>query len=272
MADQYRSLLKEGHRELTSLYADTKTPVQFRQDWQQPVFARRSLGNDVQVTAWQLAEYFLLSWTDWEGLLGRYLRYFGQTWSDVPASWRQLKDQCRALSSQVAVDGKLSQLLARSWMELPPEDIQARQARERLADRVAHELIVNHRRQELLGLLADQPDPEQQERSSAAPSEQPWRVCQEIVARHDDTLGTRWREASWHNKVEMGNQLKCYQRMSLLATWLSNGSQDGSDRRTSALVTILHKEIPMLNWIDTVMNADFRRAKVPLISLFRDVV
>ena len=133
MADQYRSLLKEGHRELSSLYADTKAPVQFRQDWHQAVFARRSLGDDVQVTAWQLAEYFLLSWTDWEGLLGRYLRYFGQTWSDVPASWRQLKDQCKALCSQLAVDGKLSHLLARFWAELPRGDAKARQARALIA-------------------------------------------------------------------------------------------------------------------------------------------
>ncbi len=225
MADQYRSLLKEGHRELTSLYADTKTPVQFRQDWQQAVFARRFLGDDVQVTAWQLTEYYLQSWTDWEGLLGRYMRYFGQTWSDVPASWRQFKDQCKAFSSQLAGDGQLSQLLARSWAELLQRDGKARQAPAKVADRVAHELIVNHRRRELLGLLAGQRQAERQQPSLSAPPQQPWRECQDVLKRDSALLSAHWREADRHAQAEIRRQLNCYRRISLRASWLSNGSE-----------------------------------------------
>jgi hypothetical protein len=67
------------------------------------VFARQTLGDEVQIELWYLAEHLLLAWHDWHGLSERFPRYFGEPTQPFPAVWRRLDADCTVLADQLLI-------------------------------------------------------------------------------------------------------------------------------------------------------------------------
>jgi hypothetical protein len=245
VSDRFYTRLKEGHQELDALYQDTYAPVTFRQDWRGVIFARRSLG-EAQVHAWRLGEYFLLAWSDWHGLLTRYLRYFGRAPAGLPKTWQRLSSQCESLSAQMAQDAKLGHLVSGAWHGPV-------QQREASAETVAHRMVVQHRRLVLLSLLESSGN-QAEERMARQAGVSAWEEGRESARQFDDALDVAYRELSGRAQAEVLWQLRHYRRVNLLASWLLPPGLTDPARPASALLRVLNSEKPMMDWIDQVVG------------------
>ncbi len=212
---------------------------------------RRSLGDGVRVHAWSLAEYFLLAWEDWHGLLGRYLRYFGRATEELPARWQGLAAQCEDLGARMFHDPALSEVIAGAWKVLltdarsPGQNGQAASL-----ETICQEIVLNHRR---LALLLDRPQSGERvldEPMPARPGGDGWSRCLEVIRRLNSTLLGGWRELSRPDREEGIWQFRHYRRANLLASWLLAGGPFDGERSLSPLLQILSSETPMVSWID----------------------
>ena len=71
MAD-HRHELKSRYDSLPRLYDDLSGTALARRGWRDEVIARRTLGSDERIEHGFLAEHFLVTWSNWRGLLDRY--------------------------------------------------------------------------------------------------------------------------------------------------------------------------------------------------------
>jgi hypothetical protein len=254
MVDTFHASLKDGYRELNALYEDVNWPVVFRQDWELGVIARRFLGPEVRVHAWRLAEYYLLAWTDWGGTVQRYLRYFGHSWEDLPNSWHSLRSRCEALTIRMFDDAALGQLISSSWRG--PDSLAPPEWSNRTAgpDAVAQEIVVNHRRLCLITGQAMTTTKAGVVLSQSQMARHPWDDAMQFASRNNGVLVRSWTDLPDRDRSEVFSQLRHYQRIHLLASWLLDGESLDKGHPTTALLKILHKELSMPSWIDQVLE------------------
>src|SRR5215470_3515421 len=112
----YRRELKSRYSSLSRLYEDLRGTAFARMDWDAEVLARRTLGSDDRIEHWFLAEHFLVTWSNWRGLLDRFCRYFGQPVESFPKTWSQLIVKCEVLVFQLAQERELDGIIAFSWV------------------------------------------------------------------------------------------------------------------------------------------------------------
>jgi hypothetical protein len=144
-----RSELRSRHAALRRLYDDIKSSSFARLNWDTEVRARRTLGTDDTIEHWFLAEHFLISWSNWRGLLDRFGRYFGQSDESFPKTWYRFVVDCDVLVFDLARQKELDGLLAESWTNL---DFDATRPNKRSFDDVTviyTQLATSHERAEL---------------------------------------------------------------------------------------------------------------------------
>src|SRR6185312_13725860 len=149
MVSNHWKRLQRSYREVNALFDDLKPPVFARQDWNGSVYARRSLGNEVQVEVWYLAEYFLLAWHDWREMCERYLQYFGQSEEKLPRTWNNLMRVSEDLARRIIRNEALDEIIAGAWI-VPPITSRLMGTESRLAGEFFHEVVSNHRRLSLI--------------------------------------------------------------------------------------------------------------------------
>lgn len=239
MSEAWRTL-QQSYREVGRLYADLQPPVFARQDWDGSVYARKSLGDDVQVEIAYLAEHFLLAWNDWWGLRERYLRYFGQPADILPQTWRTLGARCQTLAYQIGRDSRLDQRISHGWQAAM--SVTRLAGREELSARsVFHDLVMNHRRLMVVVVL-EPPLDDLGEQAKGTPRgkgwyESPglaWRMNQELIREWDELPSPVRDDALWF--------LRNYQRANLAFSWLREDAAHRDRVMPSAFVHALTSE------------------------------
>jgi hypothetical protein len=112
-----RSELRSRNAALRRLYADLSGTAFARIPWTNNVLARQTLGSDERIEHWFLAEHFLITWNNWQGLFERFCRYFGQPPDSFPRAWTDFTAKCDVLVFSLARDEKLDQAIAKSWVD-----------------------------------------------------------------------------------------------------------------------------------------------------------
>src|SRR3954447_14365376 len=79
--------LKARYRGLRSLHQDIHELNFVGKPWEEQVAARRTLGDRDKIEYGFLAEHFLLSWSNWTGLVDRYSRFFGRPVEELGKGW-----------------------------------------------------------------------------------------------------------------------------------------------------------------------------------------
>src|SRR5271166_5709435 len=111
MSDVMRTL-RDGARQVQKLQKDLHPATLSRRDWKDNVFARQTLGEEIEIELWYLAEHFLLAWHDWHGLSERFPRYFGEPEQPFPATWRRLDADCIVLADQLLRNKQLDDVVS----------------------------------------------------------------------------------------------------------------------------------------------------------------
>lgn len=137
--------LQRSYREVSTLYADLYDPVFSQRDWKSNVFARRTLGDGIEVELSYLAEHFLLAWHDWWSMCQRYLRYFGQSEDRLPATWWKLSKKSKSLTYRVSSDPNLAFMIAKNWAPESDTRLAMKQTHSDVHS-MCHQLILGHRR------------------------------------------------------------------------------------------------------------------------------
>jgi hypothetical protein len=234
--------LKQSYAEVRKLHSDVYPAVFARQEWTGTVYARRTLGNDAQVTAWYLAEHFLLAWSDWSGLCRRYLHYFGQPEDGFPRAWWNLDGNCRTLADQLLRDPALDELVSQSWLHGPlasrllgHDGYSSRQ--------VCHAIVDQHRRFMLLTAVASPRPVAPSEFDQSVPESPVWPRASDAVLRLNFHLIVEWEELPKEVRDAAGWHLRQYQRANLLASWLTAEVLPNEERFHSTLADLEIKRL-----------------------------
>ena len=200
MSDVYFRLRKQTAR-LQGFLADLSDAQHPGTNWDEVINSTKTLGENVPVARWTLAEHFLTEWKSWSALLGRYLSYFGQPWEKIPESWKKLKSKCVALEQRLRTDESLGSLVAKSWRSEPgPTDVEAD------VRSLFHAVIASHERLMLL--------------NTGNETATDWSDCDAVAKESDHRLrehvdrarGDVRRQALWH--------LRQYRHANLDVSWL----------------------------------------------------
>jgi hypothetical protein len=244
MPDIFRQL-REEYGELQQLFEDVYAPAFAKQDWKGYVFARRSLGDGVQVELWYLAEHFLLAWNDWYGTRVRYLRYFGQPAERVPKAWEKFHTRCKGLAEQMLQDHTLDELLHRSWVVGPAMPALLESEKAAAPRDVYHLLVTNHRRVDLLLRASAWVDDTVERVEKSSPHRPIWPRCMDEAVQLNERSMQVWSELSRKVKEVCLWHLRQYSRANLLVSWLVAASHLDTVRPVSALLQVLHQEPTM---------------------------
>lgn len=240
MSEAWRTL-QQSYREVDKLFADLQPPVFARQDWKGSVYARRSLGNEVQVEVWYLAEHFLLAWNDWWGLCERYLRYFGQPDEKLPRRWRTLEARCRSLADRIVRDSLLDQIVSHNWI-VPTAMTRLVRKDEDSPRSLFHALVMSHRRLTLVLLLESHPERSEDVVSKVMPEGPILPEASGIARRLNQGLIHQWQELSSTLREDTLWYLRNYQRANLAVSWLMEETTQGIDDTRSAFLNAVTSE------------------------------
>jgi hypothetical protein len=216
--------LRDGARQVQKLQKDLHPPTLARRDWKGNVFARQTLGDDVEVELWYLAEHFVLSWHDWHGLRERFPRYFGESEEPLPATWGRLDANCAVLADRLLRDKELDDLVSTYWLTTGAIGGERRQKVP--STRELYQTVVqNHRRWSLMQQAeAGRLGPRAETVEEVAPKGEVWPQCRKLVRRlNEDTLS-----ACNHLMEVLGQDLcthlRHYRHANLLVSWLADDS------------------------------------------------
>jgi hypothetical protein len=240
MSEVWRALQK-SYREVDKLFADLQQPVFARQDWKGSVYARRSLGNHVQVEISYLAEHFLLAWNDWWGLCERYLRYFGQPDEKLPRTWRTLESRCRSLADSIVRDSLLDQIVSHNWM-VPTALARLIGEDEDSPRSLFHALVMSHRRLTLVMVLKSHSERYEDAVSKPMPEGPVLPETSDIARRLNQGLIHQWDELSSTLREDTLWYLRNYQRSNLAVSWLVEETNRSKDHTRSAFLHALTSE------------------------------
>jgi hypothetical protein len=224
-------------------------------EWTASVHARRSLGENVQVEAWYLAEHFLLAWSDWTGLTGRYTRYFGQAENALPQSWNRTDAKCRGLAIRLFQDRTLDGLVATTWKQLVV--FKALVGDAPICSRsLFHALVTSHRRM----MLASTAEGLSEEAGTAAISKEmpsvrpPWPETFHLARDLDSAIISMWSRLAPGIRDDALRHLRNYQRATLTVSWLAPDHRAGRDRPVSALAHLVTERRTMTPSIERFLS------------------
>lgn len=115
--------LRQSYKELLNHFSDLQPSIFARQDWNSNVIARKSLGDNIPVEMFYLAEHFLLAWNDWQGMCRRYLSYFGQTDAIFPLNWKKYSLEFKALAIRICQDNQFDEIVSERLITLDVTNI-----------------------------------------------------------------------------------------------------------------------------------------------------
>jgi hypothetical protein len=210
-------------RQVLKFHSDSYPPMLSRAAWTGNVLARQSLGADVEVELWYLAQHFLLAWYDWRTLQQRFLKYFGEPERPFPAAWRRLDKDCSVLASRLLRNKDLDGLVSEHWLATWAPAIHPQADAPALRE-VYHTVVENHRRWFLLrDAEAGRLEPPSEVFEQSLPQGEIWPRCRQIVVRlNQDTLSTCQRLAEVLDR-DLKFHLRHYRHANLLVSWLTNG-------------------------------------------------
>jgi hypothetical protein len=243
-----RGELKSGHASLRRLYDDLKSSSFARLGWNTEVRARRTLGTDDTIEHWFLAEHFLISWSNWRGLLDRFGRYYGQSDESFPKTWFQLVVGCDVLVFQVAREQELDEIIAKSWTSA---DFMANGRSKRRDDDVASiytRIATSHERADLV-VRAGQVQPrfpkkqdvaKRSSREVAASDRVAFGMARSVVFEQNERLLEHWHGLPRRVQDQVWVHLRHYLHSVLGVSWLAD-----STAGVSALLSISWRKQPM---------------------------
>jgi hypothetical protein len=240
--------LQRAYRELGRLYDDVYPSVASRQDWTGKVFARRSLGDEVPVEAWSLAEHFLLSWNHWHGLSQRFTRYFGQSEDRFPKSWQRRAREGAELARRLLRNSQLDQLIAEVWLT-PPAMTRLVDEDHTSARSIYHSIVANHERMLLFAdeQGGDEVEPRELISEPTDSKGEKWPRCQTITQRLNELLMDAWNELPRKTRDDVLWHLRQYRHANLFVSWLNGNGALPQSRSALSRTT---------RW-DKVMNQTF---------------
>lgn len=272
MASEAWLTLQQSYREVGQLYADLQPPVFARQEWGGTVYARNSLGDDVQVEVAYLAEHFLLAWNDWRGLKDRYLRYFGQPEEKLPKAWQKFGARCQTLAYQIGRDSRLDQIISHGWQTTTSatrlagrKDVSARS--------IFHDLVMNHRRLMLVVILEPREEDADELPKAARARGKPWHEAPGVAWRLNQDLVREWDDVSRTVRSDTLWLLRNYQRTTLAVSWLQDETSQLARYTRSAFVHALTSEkhvSPSIEHFQVQLNIEAEDRQV-VVELLRRI-
>ena len=190
------------------------------------MFARQSLGNDIQVELWYLAEHFLLEWHDWHMLKDRFPRYFGEPEKPFPLSWQRLDGACAVLANQLLRQNELDQLVFHSW--LPNGTVGNMQQGAQPTVRDVYQIVVqNYRRWSLLrDAVAGRLEPVADPGKESKPAGEVWAKCRQLVVELNEKTVASCQPLMDVLGRDLRFHLRHYCHANLLVSWLMNGADE----------------------------------------------
>lgn len=243
-----RSELKSRHASLRHLYQDVKDSSFARLGWDTEVRARRTLGTDETIEHWFLVEHFLISWSNWRGLLDRFARYFGQSGDSFPKTWAQFISGCDVLVFELARERELDQIVAKSWT-LPDLVLNGRPKRRGYdIASIYTQIASSHERADLMVRAAHiEPKFPKKEGVAKRPSREvvvPDRVAfgmaRSVVFEQNERLLERWHDLPRPVQDQVWVHLRHYLHSVLGVSWLVDSTPG-----VSALLSISWRKQPM---------------------------
>jgi hypothetical protein len=219
--------LRDGARQVQKLQKDLYPPTLSRRDWKDNVFARQTLGGEVEIELWYLAEHFLLTWHDWHGLSERFPRYFGQPEKPFPASWVRLDTHCADLAERLLRNKQLDDLISSYWLTTGIVGGDHRQKPPSIRE-VYQMVVQNHRRWSLMRQAESDRWGDHAERlEKSIPRDEVWPQCRKLVARLNEETYLACQQLT----KALGEDLRChlrhYRHANLIVSWLAD--DDGRD-------------------------------------------
>jgi hypothetical protein len=272
--------LRDGARQVQKLQKDLHPPTLSRRDWKGNVFARQTLGDDVEVELWYLAEHFVLSWHDWHGLGERFPRYFGESEEPLPATWGRIDANCAVLADRLLRDKELDELISTYWLSTGVVGGERRQKVP--STRELYQTVVqNHRRWSLMRQAeAGRLGPRAGTLEEDAPKGEIWPQCQKLVRRLNQETFAACNHLMEMLGRDLLTHLRHYRHANMLVSWLETdggadaglpphpGSRSGSrssaedaGHRVSALFQLLSEKVvlPSIDqYADQFQDADVR--------------
>ena len=232
MANRRREL-KSRQVSLRRLHDDLRESSFARRDWNAEVRARRTLGSDDTVEHWFLAEQFLMTWSNWQGLFERFCRYFGQPAESFPKTWSQLIANCELLVFTLARDRNLDEMIAKSWID--PDHILGRLPKDRGYDVASiytqiassHERAALLRRAEQVQSRFAQTKEEIFKQSAPhglARGQVAFEVARSVVLEQNERLIEHWQELPRRIQDQVWVHLRHYLHSVLGVSWMVDES------------------------------------------------
>jgi hypothetical protein len=239
----FKGELRSGYNRLRGLREDLYATAWLgRRGWDELVLAKRSLGPEERIEHGFLAEHFLVTWANWQGLLDRSCRYFGQPEDKRPKTWAQLSTKCEVLAFALARDRELDQIIARSW--ITPGGHAYKQEKRPGHDVASFysEVVQGHERADAIH-RAERVAPRFAAKEAALAKMVPDRVplpeATSVVERQNEGLVERWRDLPWRIQDQVSGHLRHYLHSTMSVSWLVDPAV------RSALLAILWRKEPM---------------------------
>jgi hypothetical protein len=235
--------LRKSYAGVRKLYDDLLPAAEAAQEWTGTVYARKTLGRDVSVTAWTLAEHFLLGWADWTGFRQRFLAYFGHHDEVLSGAWLTLEHRCRLLAGWLLRDRTLGKLIAENWASSELGRLIG--MADESARATCHVLLANHQHLAVFGALLAGSAAPFDKLKQPPPWDPVWRRTASLVREINQSLARDWQELPRDHRQSALWHLRHYRRATLLASWLVHDSRSVANRDHSALVHVLREDTPV---------------------------
>jgi hypothetical protein len=235
--------LRKSYAGVRKLHDDLHSAASAGQEWTGMVHARKTLGNDLAVTAWTLAEHFLLGWADWAGLWRRFLAYFGYGNQSFPRAWHTLEHRCHSLAESLLRDRTLGQLIAENWASSELGRLMG------MADQssrsTCHVLLANHQHLAVFGALGVEPAALIDKLTLPHSPDPIWPRAASLVREINHSLARQWQELPRDLRESTLWHLRHYRRATLLASWLVHDPEAVAYQEQSALLHVLREDTPV---------------------------
>ncbi len=238
-----RNELKSRQTTLRRLHDDLRDSSFARLEWSAEVRARRTLDSDATIEHWFLAELFLLTWSNWAGLLERFCRYFGQELESFPKTWSQLIANCNLLVFTLTRDQTLDEFIARSWTDSEPMRKARGKHREHDVAATYTHVARNHERANLLSRAARIELPlavKEKLYKRSVPGSGDFGMSRSVVLEQNERLLDQWHELPRRMQDQILVHLRHYVHSTLCVSWLTDSRPEAS-----ALLSLSWRSKPM---------------------------
>lgn len=104
--------MRRGYSRVRQLYTDLVAAIGDNPNWSGRVQAQETLGEKASLPLWFLAECFLLTWSRWRDLIGRYEATFGPPEPKLWNDWKHLNQDCEKLALELSARKDFSDVIS----------------------------------------------------------------------------------------------------------------------------------------------------------------